>query len=219
MKLSGLTAEQILANPLMNDAARHFAQSASWLDYLLRTQMPSAVHYAAIELRYGIEYLLAELLVLNGKLMSEEDYQACLGNTFGLMKGQLGNAGAKYEKLAKFTKIVVSPAAFTAWDLKQLSKSWGVASKYLHFCGSHLRTYRDQGWLMTAIADLQAALKYPLDECTRSPATAVMRPDGMQPEIYEAWLAFEAGTLSSADLGLRLKLIEPVLAARHSGRG
>src|SRR5437762_13601654 len=35
-----------------------FFQARSWLDYAKRASSPSAIHYAAFELRYGIEYLL-----------------------------------------------------------------------------------------------------------------------------------------------------------------
>lgn len=161
VKLTGLTAEQILANPLLHHSSRHFAQAASWLDYLLRTQKVSAIHYAAIELRYGIEYLLAELLVLNGKLITEAEYQECLGKDgFAGMKGKLGKAGAQYEKLAVFTMMVFSVSSsprFTVWNLAALSRSWGIASKYLHFRGSHTRTYADDKWLIPAIAELQGA--------------------------------------------------------------
>ena len=219
VKLTGLTAEQILSNPLLHDSSRHLAQAASWLDYLLRTQKVSAIHYAAIELRYGIEYLLAELLVLNGKLITEAEYQECLGKDgFAVMKGKLGKAGAQYEKLAVFTMMVVSVSSsprFTVWNLASLSRSWGVSSKYLHFRGSHARTYADDKWLLSAIAELQGALAYPLGECQNSPSSAIMRPDGMEPEIRRAWDEFNSGTLSEAEVKLRLSLLEPALVHRH----
>lgn len=216
---TGLSPEQILANDHLDDSSRHFGQAASWIDYLLRTMKPSAVHYAAIQLRYGIEYLLCELLVLSGKVISEQDYLECLGNAFGSMKGKLGEAGVKYEKLAKFTNRVLcrnSALRLTEWDIGKLSHSWGTASNFLHFCGSHERTYRQDAWLISAIAKLQDALKYPLEENTTKAATPVMRPDGMEPEIHAAWIEFEAGSLSISDLDLRLNLIDPALLFRHT---
>ena len=64
-----------LAGPAMN-----FFQALSWLDNAKRSQVPSAIHYAAFELRYGIEYLLFELLVLANKNLTQVEYERCLGD-------------------------------------------------------------------------------------------------------------------------------------------
>ena len=130
---------------------------------------PAAIQYAATELRYGVEFLLFELLVLSGKVMSHRDYRDCLGNAFKDNKAKLSNAGANYEKLAKFTNRVLtrnSGVRLTEWNLAKLAAAQGVASAYLHFCGTHKRTYEDEQWVIAAYAKLGEALKYPLEEKT-----------------------------------------------------
>jgi hypothetical protein len=52
MKPEGRSADQILANPPVDHSSWHFFQAVSWADLAKRTQKPSALHYAAFELRY-----------------------------------------------------------------------------------------------------------------------------------------------------------------------
>jgi hypothetical protein len=52
---TGRTPDEILNNVIVDSSSWHFFQALSWLDYAKRSQAPSAIHYAAFELRYGVE--------------------------------------------------------------------------------------------------------------------------------------------------------------------
>ena len=51
------TPEQILVAERLFESAWHFWQALSWLDYAKRKTNISALQYAALELRQGIEHL------------------------------------------------------------------------------------------------------------------------------------------------------------------
>jgi hypothetical protein len=57
----GKSPKEILTNTPVDHSSWHFFQARSWLDYATRKDAPAAIHYAAFELRYGIEHLLFEL--------------------------------------------------------------------------------------------------------------------------------------------------------------
>jgi len=137
----GKSADQIISQTIsdkLDGASWHFFQSRSLLDLAKRTQRASLIHFAALELRYGIEYLLFELLVLSVEALDEKTYQKCIGDPHE-MKKMLGKHGANYEKLAKFTTVVVSLSnpqfKVHVWDIAALFATWGVASEFLHFVG------------------------------------------------------------------------------------
>jgi len=50
----GRSADEIVANVLIDHSSWHFYQARSWLDLARRTDNPSAIQYAALELRYGL---------------------------------------------------------------------------------------------------------------------------------------------------------------------
>ena len=123
MDPEGKSANEIVANLRMDHSSWHFFQSKSWLDLTKRTLLPGPLHYAALELRYGIEYLLFELLILTRKEISEEEYKKCLGDPSAMHK-MLKEEGRPYKKLARFTEIAMSldsnPLNLKYWDLLDL---------------------------------------------------------------------------------------------------
>src|SRR4030095_5733491 len=127
----GKSPNEILANPPVDHSSWHFFQARSWLDSATRENAPSAIHYAAFELRYGIEQLLFELLVLTSESLSEREYREAIGDPKE-MKRLLKSPSRNYAKLAEFTKIVVSVDAdappLRFWSLNDLFRYWGVAS-------------------------------------------------------------------------------------------
>ena len=205
--LSQTTAENTLGG-----SSWHFFQCKSWLDYALRTQHPSAIHFAAFELRYGVEYLLYELLVLTSESFTEADYKKCIGDKDEIKK-RLGPHATNYEKLAEFTVIVHeisgSPLKLKQWKIKDLIVAWGVASEFLHFLGSHKHVQSDVNWLITAIARLQKQLDPIWVGMTEYCADAILRPSRMSADVKVYWQEFSSGTLSKEDLILRMKLRFP----------
>src|SRR5213075_2723190 len=107
----------------LDHSSWHFFQAHSWLDYATREDAPSAIHYAAFELRYGLEYLLFELLVLANESLTPAQYDRCLGNP-AEMRRMLKNRGPNYDRLAEFTQAILSlePNApkLRYWDLNEL---------------------------------------------------------------------------------------------------
>ena len=108
----------------------------SWLDYATRENAPSAIHYAAFELRYGIEYLLFQLLVLASDSLSLKQYKQTIGNPQATRK-LLASLPRNYTKLAEFAEIVVSvdrqAPRVQFWNLSDLFRDWGIASEFIRF--------------------------------------------------------------------------------------
>ena len=96
---------QILSYAPKNHSSRHFFHARSWVDYTKRASSPSAIHYAAFELRYGIEYLLFELLVLASESLTVKEYLDCLGDP----KGDEAETVIAISELHKARRILRNP--------------------------------------------------------------------------------------------------------------
>lgn len=213
----GRTAHEILHNEILDHSSWHFFQSRSWLDYAKRERRPSAIHYAAFELRYGVEYLLFQLLVLTNESLTQEQYQKCLGDPTK-MKKMLSSSDTNYHRLIEFTKICASLDSkipnLVYWDINRLFKFWGIASEYLHFVGIQALTYREPDWLARAIDRLTEALDAIWKEVTENIGIGLLRPSAMQPEVFSLWKKFSNGELSDVELLSQLKKLQPDLKHR-----
>ena len=217
MDAAGKDPNAILKNEFKDHSSWHFFQARSWVDYAKRSQSPSAIHYAAFELRYGIEYLLFELLVLTSESLTELEYERCLGDP-KKMKKMLGTQGVNYHKLAEFTQALLSltPGApnLIFWNIDELFRFWGIASSYLHFVGAHSLTYGSQEWFIKGIAELDSVLDKLWRDITESYGKGVYRPSNMQPEVRAAWTNFQSGAINRDELILRMRILQPLLNAR-----
>ncbi len=150
----------------------------------MRGNAPSAIHYCAFELRYGLEYLLFELLVLTGESLTLREYRSAIGKPKE-MKKLLSGSARNYGKLAEFSAIVVSvdshAPALQFWDLEKIFRYWGIASEFLHFVGPHEVSYAGTEWLTPAIARLDAVLDEIWKMITGTLGKAIMRPSQMEP--------------------------------------
>ncbi len=214
---AGKSADQIVSNPFVDHSSWHFFQSLSWLDLAKRTQKTSALHYAAFELRYGIEYLLFELLVLATGGLTEGEYQKCLGSP-GKMKKMLRSEKVLYDRLFSFTQILLrldplSPR-LRYWDLDELFCLWGKASELLHFVGAHSITYNDSQWFISALARLESIITEIWNKNLATMGIGVLRPGKMYPEVRRAWEIYSKGQLSDEELSTRMNLIRPILKQR-----
>jgi hypothetical protein len=215
MKTLELSASDIVANEFFRSSSWHFGQARSWLDLAKREDFIGPIHYAALDFRYGIEYLLFELLVLSCGSLSEVQYQKCLGNPQA-MKKMLKSEKIAYEKLSEFTGIISqldkSVPATTYWNLGELFRLWGIASERLHFCGNHNVTYQEQNWKTTAIARLDAAIESVWYKVTSTGGIGIMRPSEMTSAVRDIWNDYYTGKIDREQAATRLELVRPVSA-------
>jgi len=169
--------------------------------------------YAAIELRYGIEYLLFELLILTKEDLTESEYQKCLRKP-DKMKKMLKNAEAPYNKLSKFSKIVLkltpNVPKLMFWDLNKLLKYLGIASEFLHFVGSQSDTYASQEWLIKSIARLEKPLEDIWQSVTQTAGIGLLKISTMSPTAQDVWGDFLAGKISEESVEFRLKTVQTI---------
>jgi hypothetical protein len=220
----GRSADQILATALTDEldhSSWHFYQARSWLDLAQRLGSPSAIQYAALELRYGLEYVLFELLVLRNHLLSKEEYERCIGSRAEMDK-MLKHTGNRYPKLCRFTELVLragkSTIPFRFWDLGQIARDWGIASEYLHFLGSHDRTLQDSAWRDAAITRLSGVMESIWRGVTETVGSPLLNPDKMEPEIRQAWEQFQSGAMTEEDVSARVRILAPILNERIANR-
>ena len=213
MKPENKSANQIVKTERFDHSSWHFLQAKSWIDFTKREQLPATLHYAAIELRYGIEYLLFELLVLTKENLTESEYQKCLRNP-DKMKKMLKNAEAPYNKLSLFSKIVVklTPHApkLMFWDLNKLFHYWGIASEFLPFAGSQSYTYDSQEWLISSIARLEKPLEEIWQSVTQTAGIGLLKPSTMSTAARDIWNDFCQDKIAEESLELRLKMVQPI---------
>jgi hypothetical protein len=220
----GISPSKILSRRPSDDSTWHFFQALSWLDYATRENAPSAIQYAALELRYGVEYLLFELLVLSSESVTLAEYQKAIGtHNAKQLKKMLDSPGRNYTKLAEFTKIVLSVDAdapkLQFWKIPDLFRYWAVASEFLHFHGPHSLTLLESNWAPKAIARLGSILGDVWSEVTQTIGKGLLKPSGMPAEVYQAWSEFAQGKLNHKDLALRLRIMQPGLQARRGKTG
>jgi hypothetical protein len=191
----GRSADQILANVLTDKydhSSWHFFQARSWLDLAKRTENPSAIQYAAFELRYGTEYLLFELLVLKNHILNEKEYRRCIGDR-GEMEKMLKHVGPNYPKLCRFTELVITTGApssslkFRYWNLKVIAEAFGIASEFLHFTGAHHQTHRSSDWCKSAVLRISEVLEPIWEAVTETLGSPLLNPETMEPEVRQAW--------------------------------
>jgi len=212
---TGRSPNEILDTTVVNSSSWHFFQALSWLDYAKRSQAPSAIHYAAFDLRYGIEYILFELVTLTSENFTRAEYEKCLGDP-GEMKKMMFANSPNYSRLCEFTKMALAIDSgglnLRFWDIKELFRYWGIASSYLHFVG-----IKNMEWLIESIAELESVLNKIWNEVTAETQTlgvGLFRPAEMEPEVHDAWIEYLSNRLSNEDLHLRLKLMQPAIRAR-----
>jgi hypothetical protein len=144
------TPDDIISKHIYHDAPGFCFRAVSWLDLAKRTGHFAPFHYACIDARLAIEHLIFEQLVITaGESLTAEAYKRCLSEPRKLSK-LLEQIVPDYEKHQAFTQIVgsLSPElpSVNQWNIKELLKSWGRLSKYLHWSGSHPETTENANW-------------------------------------------------------------------------
>ena len=174
------------------------SRAASWLDVVIEHGHFPAFFYACIDARLAIEHLIFEQLCITaGKRLGENEYNRCLknqGNSDRLIKQLVPD----YEEWQAFSKLAasLSPGApsVNRWNIKDLRKSWGHLSKYLHWGGAYPQTTEDPSWKATAIEEVMDII-LPLWQKICSGRSGVIRLETMPPAVKEIWEEFRAGKI------------------------
>ncbi|TAK91227.1 MAG: hypothetical protein EPO06_05595 [Burkholderiaceae bacterium] len=210
--------EEIIGQNSQFNSVGYLYRAVSWLDYFERMDQFPALLYACIEGRFGIEYLLFEELVIGtGANLSRQDYEKCLEERTKLKKA-IDRLIPDYEKLQQFTSalIAVEPQApkLIYWKPKDLMKSWGKLSEYLHWLGVRGETTEVASWRTTAYIDVRQTL-LPIWEKITSGQSGFMHPDNMNAEIREVWLAFKGGKTDLEGAKIRMNILKPHLIKKY----
>lgn len=210
------TADQILkAEDRLQFSTWHFLQARSWLDYAKRTDSPGAIHYTAFEIRYGIEELLFELLVLTKHGLDAKEYKRCIGAP-STMRKMLEHQDVTYSKLLVFSRISMDMDTrpekpdLRYWELSELFKYWGKASNYLHFCGLHQVTYESDEWAFKALSELDEISSVFWKAATETVGFGLMAPDKMKPAAAQIWSDFREDKITVDDVKSRLEISRPI---------
>ncbi|MCY4227188.1 MAG: hypothetical protein OXF20_05730 [Gammaproteobacteria bacterium] len=186
----------------------------SWLDYFERNDRFTALVYACIEARFGIEHLIFEEIVIStGANLSKEDYKKCLANPTKLYK-MLRTISSEYEKLQEFTQIIVGISHelpnILRWEPRKLIKSWGKISKYLHWYGSESETTDLSGWRKDVGRKVRKEIE-PIWNKITSGYSGLMHPDHMHPRILELWNQFKIDDINTETTKIRMQVLQPLL--------
>lgn len=192
----GRTPEEIVSQNLRFNSVGYFYRAVSWLNYFQRTEHFPALLYACIEGRFGIEYLLFEELVIGtGANLSRDDYEKCLKERTKLLKA-IEKLIPDYEKLQQFTSacVFLEPRLpkIIYWQPRQLMKSWGDLSEYLHWFGARAETTELASRRARTYKEVEKTIM-PIWEKIVLGRSAYLHPDNMTPEIREVWLSFKNG--------------------------
>jgi hypothetical protein len=204
--------EKILSEHIFHDAIGFGYRAASWIDYAKRTGNFAALNYACIDERLSIEHLIFEQIVITTEpALTEDNYRRCLSEPRKLHK-LLNKIVPDYEQLLDFTEIVteLSPGIprVNKWKIKELMKSWGDLSAFLHWTGAHVQTTEALGWQRDAIKKASNIIE-PLWEKMSSGRNGSIRVDSMPPNVRDVWDDFRVGKISPESARIRLKTVWP----------
>tara|TARA_A100000171_G_C2134621_1_gene149270 strand:+ start:505 stop:1203 length:699 start_codon:yes stop_codon:yes gene_type:complete len=205
---------QIITEKNHFESSGRIYKALSWLDYAKRTNNISALEYAALETRLGIEQLIFEQLVVGvGSELEQREYKKCKGNA-KLLDQILTRLIPRYEKLVDFT-IALAPKGIpiSKWDNSRLIRDSGKVSKYLHWSGGLDTTVQSEEWFNSGVDTVLGAAKYVWDTLTTG-NTAIMRLEDLQPEIRELWEMYASGQITLESAANRADILEPMLQER-----
>jgi len=99
------SVEEIVTCSRLFDSAWHVWQALSWLDFAKRNTSIAALQYAALELRFGIEHLWFDIIVIAvGGRLDIREYTRCTKDSTKMYK-VLDRLSPDCERLVRFTNI------------------------------------------------------------------------------------------------------------------
>ena len=214
--------EQIVEADRLFDSAWHFWQALSWLDYAKRKTSITALQYAALELRLGIEHLWFDIIVTAvGGRLDVQEYSRCKNDSTKMYK-VLDRLSPDHQKLVRFTNISVAvqknQPSLIEWDIPRLKRLHGESSQYLHFLGKPDETISSAKWFICALGLLESGANYVWEHLTTA-RIGQLDIATMPPEVKEAWEGFRKGELDEESVQVRLRLAQPILHKRRQRTG
>lgn len=215
----GRNPEDIINQNSVLDSTGYLYRAVSWLGYFEQIDHFPALLYACIEGRFGIEYLLFEEIIIGtGLNLSRQDYEKCLKEPARLSK-TIDRLIPDYEKLQEFTSALMALdprlPKLIYWNPRDLMKSWGKLSEYLHWLGARGETTELSSWRQKAYVDVKQTLD-PIWKKITSGQSGLMHPDNMNPEIREVWIDFKNGMTDLEGAKIRINILKPMLFERYT---
>ena len=207
------TPKEIISKQIYHNASGLMFRAMSWLDVADRSGHFAAFHYACIDARLAIEHLIFEQLAITaGDDLDAEKYKRCVDNP-GKLDKLLQQIVPDYEKLQEFTKLVGSltpgPPSVNQWNIKDLRKSWGRLSRYLHWTGAPSHTTENPSWQAQATQEVVAIIE-PIWQKMRSGHSGSIRPETMPGPVREIWNEFRSGQIGFKSAQVRLDLVRGI---------
>ncbi|SES36139.1 hypothetical protein SAMN04487958_1206 [Vreelandella subterranea] len=211
--------EQIITDSNYFESSGRIYKALSWLDYAKRNTNVSALEYAALETRLGIEQLLFEQLVVGvGSEIEQQEYKKCKGNA-KVLDQILKRLIPKYEKLVDFTRALAPDnIPISKWDNHRLIQYSGKVSTYLHWSGGLDTTVQSEKWFANGIQTVQEAANYVWETLTKG-NTAVMNIEDSPLEIQDLWEQYSGGQTTLESAASRAEILEPILQERLTNAG
>jgi hypothetical protein len=217
-------ANKIVRAGYVADSAWYIHAALCWLAYAEKHNASTALFYAALNVRMGIEHLWFDIFVVSkGNSISEQEYQKAVAQSTKLYK-LIDTHSPDYVKFVDFTQMMNSfdsnPHPPTIiWDINRLKRIHGECSeRLLHFGGKPHSGYRADQWCSEQIAFLSDSANWMWNEMTSRGNLVVYKPESLQkPEVYEIWQHYQSGALDREGAKLRLQIIQPALRARRIG--
>lgn len=210
-------AEIITKYPFYESSGRIY-RAMSWLEYAKANRNISALEYAALETRLGIEQLLFEQLIIGvGSELDAAEYKKCTGQAKKL--AQLIEALIpKYERLIDFTKALAPKGLpVTKWDNRRLNEFSGKVSEYLHWSGGLDVTVQSTAWFEKGLSVVSAAASYVWGGLTTG-NTCVMSIEKLEPEMRELWERYSTDQISIEHAVERADALDAMLRERLAAR-
>lgn len=212
------TPAEILTEKPFYDSSGRIYRAMSWLEYAKANGNISALEYAALETRLGIEQLLFEQLIVGvGSELDAVEYKKCTGQAKKL--AQLIEALIpKYERLIDFTKALApKELPVTKWDNRKLNEFSGKVSEYLHWSGGLDVTVHSTAWFEKGLSVVGNAASYVWGGLTTG-NTCIMSIEKLEPEMRELWERYSAGQISIEQAMERADALDAMLSERLAAR-
>lgn len=195
----------------------HLGQAQQLCNAALERQSATALVYAALEARNGIERLVFEMSVLaTGGNLTNEQLQIARNQhgLYRLLEEAMGAYRRYFEFMNMCLEVSGADAQIAVPDIRRGKRLTTALSSYCHCLldpNTTVRAHRD-AWFTQGVAKVQDACTY-LEQLIGG-CRAAIQPDTMPPEVKELLDLYLAEECDSSTARGRLLLMQPVLEQR-----